>query len=257
MIHQAKSYIRFLRRSKNKHGIHSPFVYDLTTGCFNDKTKYPEYHLFKKYRKALLADHSTIKMKDYGEGSRIFKGNARKISEIARVAGLRKKRQKLLFRLCRYLKAESVLELGTSLGLGTIALAVANTGKSVETVEGCEQTLQTAKQYLNRFKIENVILHHQLFSDFLKGLPRKTFDLVFIDGDHNGDRTYQYFEELLNHVHNDSVLIFDDIYWNPGMTRAWERIIAHEKVTVSIDTFQWGLVFFRKEQLKQEFVIRT
>lgn len=256
MIHQAKSYIRFLRRSKNKHGIHSPFVYDLTTKCFNDKTKYPEYKIFKKYRKALQSDSSTIEMKDFGQGSRIFKGNARKISEIARVAGLRKKRQKLLFRLCRYFKCSSILELGTSLGIGTIALASANPKHVVETVEGCENTLRTAQSYFNKFEIRNIATHNDLFFDFLNRLPQKTFDLVFIDGDHNGERTFQYFEKLVNFVHNDSVLIFDDIYWNPGMTQAWEKIIAHPKVTVSIDTFQWGFVFFRKEQRKQEFIIR-
>lgn len=256
MIYQAKSYIRFLRRSKNKHGIHSPFVYDLTIKCFNDRTSYPEYIIFKKYRKALLTDHSKIKMKDFGEGSRIFKGNARKVSEVAKIAGLRRKRQKLLFRISQYFGCSSVLELGTSLGLGTIALALANKEETIETVEGCENTLTKARAYFNQFEIKNIASHHNLFSDFLDKLPAKTFDLVFIDGDHNGERTYGYFKKLINYIHNDSVLIFDDIYWKPEMTQAWEKIIAHEKVTVSIDTFQWGLIFFRQEQQKQDFVIR-
>ena len=60
----------------------------------------------------------------------------------------------------------------------------------------------------------------------------------------------------LKNVHNDSVIIFDDIYWSKDMTDAWWQIIANEKVTLSIDTFQWGMVFFRKEQPKQHFVIR-
>lgn len=256
MIHQAKSYIKFLRLSKNKHGIHSPFVFDLTTKCFNDRKKYREYTLLKKHRKALLSDNSKIMMKDFGEGSRIFKGNARKISEIAKVAGLRKKRQRLLFRISRYFECNSVLELGTSLGMGSMALASADKNRKITTVEGCENTLAKAKEYFYRFGIENIETHHQLFMNYLDELPQKSFDLVFIDGDHNGERTYHYFEKLLKNVHNDTVLIFDDIYWNPGMTKAWEKINGHEKVTVSIDTFQWGMVFFRKEQQKQHFVIR-
>jgi len=41
------------------------------------------------------------------------------------------------------------------------------------------------------------------------------------------------------------------------MEAAWEIIKTHPKVTVTIDTFQWGLVFFRKEQPKEHFVIRA
>ena len=41
------------------------------------------------------------------------------------------------------------------------------------------------------------------------------------------------------------------------MSEAWEFIKTHEKVTVSIDTFFWGIVFFRKEQVKEHFTIRV
>lgn len=249
--------MRFLRLSKNKHGVHSPFVYSLTTQCFNDKTKYQVYKTFKKHRKALLKDQSKITMKDFGEGSRIFKGNPRKISEIIKVAGLRKKRQCLLYRISTYLKCKNILELGTSLGLGSIALALSDKSHTIHTVEGCPNTLSKANAYFDKFDIHNIETHQELFSDFLSKLTSETFDLVFIDGDHNGDRTYTYFEKLLPHIHNDSILIFDDIYWSEDMTKAWKKIIAHSKVTVSIDTFQWGLVFFRTEQEKQHFVLRV
>jgi hypothetical protein len=41
------------------------------------------------------------------------------------------------------------------------------------------------------------------------------------------------------------------------MEDAWEEIKAHPKVTVTIDTFQWGIVFFRKEQRKEDFFVRV
>lgn len=201
-------------------------------------------------------DQSAIEMRDFGEGSRIFKGNARKVSEIVKVAGLRKKRQRLLFRISKYLECKHILELGTSLGLGSIALALSDRNNTIHTVEGCPNTLDKANEYFKKFDILNVETHQELFNDFLPKLTSETFDLVFIDGDHNGERTYGYFEKLLSHIHNDSVLIFDDIYWSEDMTEAWNNIIVHPRVTVSIDTFQWGLVFFRKEQQKQHFIIR-
>jgi len=41
------------------------------------------------------------------------------------------------------------------------------------------------------------------------------------------------------------------------MSEAWAIIINHPKVTVSIDTFYWGIVFFRKEQVKEHFTVRV
>jgi len=81
--------------------------------------------------------------------------------------------------------------------------------------------------------------------------------LVFFDGNHQKEATLEYFEALLPAIHNDSVFIFDDIYWSKNMTEAWKLIKAHPKVTVTIDTFFWGLVFFRSEQKKEHFTIRV
>lgn len=257
MIHQSKSYIKFVRLSKNKHGVHSPFVYDLVTKCFNDKKKYPEYHVLKTYRQALLKDSSMFEMKDFGQGSRVFKGNARKVSAVVKNAGMKKKRQRLLFRLAKYFNSENILELGTSLGLGTIAFSLSNEFAAIHTVEGCPNTLNKAQEYFEKFNLHNIEIHQKIFKDFLEQNASEKYDLIFIDGDHNGERTLAYFNSLMKNIHNDSIIIFDDIYWSKDMTEAWQQIIANEKVTVSIDTFQSGMVFFRKEQPKQHFIIRV
>jgi hypothetical protein len=40
------------------------------------------------------------------------------------------------------------------------------------------------------------------------------------------------------------------------MERAWAAIKAHPSVTVTIDLFYVGLVFFRKKQPRQDFWLR-
>jgi hypothetical protein len=51
-------------------------------------------------------------------------------------------------------------------------------------------------------------------------------------------------------------LIFDDIYWSEGMKQAWAEIKAHPQVTVTVDMFWIGLVYFKKGQVKEDFKIR-
>ena len=82
-----------------------------------------------------------------------------------------------------------------------------------------------------------------------------THNLIYFDGNHSKKATLEYFELLLSTATNDSVWIFDDIHWSSDMEEAWEVIKNHPLVTVTIDTFQWGIVFFRKEQKKEHFII--
>jgi hypothetical protein len=80
--------------------------------------------------------------------------------------------------------------------------------------------------------------------------------MLFIDGNHSYEATMRYFELSKPFLNNESMVVFDDIYWSKGMTRAWEQIKADPQVKVSIDLFFVGLVFFRKEQVKENFKLR-
>src|SRR5688572_31440533 len=57
--------------------------------------------------------------------------------------------------------------------------------------------------------------------------------------------------------HNYSVFVFDDINWNEGMQKAWKEIKDHPEVTLSIDLFYAGMIFFRKEKQQKEHFVRS
>lgn len=262
MFQIIKSYFIFLWQSQNQHGIHSPFVFDLVTKCFYDKLVYVAYSDLKNYRKSLLANKNHINVTDFGAGSRVFKSNERQISKIAKSAGISENRAKLLFRMVQYFEPISILEMGTSLGLATSALALGNKKAIVKTLEGCISTMSIAKKTfdvssfdLQKAKIE---FFHTEFFNYLKTDNQQvtTINLIYFDGNHSCKATLEYFDLLLPTATNDSVWIFDDIHWSTDMELAWKTIQNHPKVTVTIDTFQWGIVFFRSEQTKQNFVIR-
>lgn len=168
MLHIVKSYFYFLWSSTNQHGVHSPFVFDLVTKCFYDKTNYPEYSILKNYRNSLLHNKNTIEVTDFGAGSRVFKSNTRAINEIAKNAGISPKRAELLFRLVRYFQPDSILEIGTSLGLGTSALALGNKKARITTLEGCANTMAIAKNQLQLQNLNNVEFETTEFSSYLK-----------------------------------------------------------------------------------------
>ena len=51
------------------------------------------------------------------------------------------------------------------------------------------------------------------------------------------------------------ILIFDDIHWSEDMNEAWKIICSHKSVTLTLDLFQFGIVFLKKELSKQDFII--
>ncbi len=256
MIYQAKSYIKFLRKSKNQHAVHSPFVYEFVTQCLYDKQKYDAYPTLKQYRKALQKSTETIQVADFGKGSRVFKKAKRKVSKIAKTAGTPKKRQQLLFRMAQYFKPEKVLELGTSLGKGTVALSLGNENGHITTVEGCPQTAAIAKRQFETFKRNNIELKQQDFTSFLNEDRTSHYDFIFLDGHHDKTATLDYFTQLLPKITSETVVILDDIHWSRGMTEAWKTLVQHPKVMVSIDTFHWGILFFRETLSKEHFYLR-
>jgi predicted O-methyltransferase YrrM len=258
MWFKIKSYLHFLLTSTNQHGVHSPFVFDLICHCIYKKTPKVQLNLFKQTKKWLYLNDETITVTDFGKGSSIFKSNQRKVNDIAKVAGISTKKAGLLMRLIAYFNAKNCLEIGTSVGLGTSAMHIAHSTANITTLEGCKQTAQIAKQLFHHFNFNNINIHIGEFENTIpQVIQNETFDLVYFDGNHQKKPTLFYFNNCLKTVSNNSVFIFDDINWSNEMANTWEEIKAHPKVTVTIDLYFWGLVFFRTEQLKQHFKIRV
>jgi len=69
--------------------------------------------------------------------------------------------------------------------------------------------------------------------------------------------TDETIEKFLMTIENDSFWILEDIHANAASETLWEKIKMNPKVTVTIDTYQFGLVFFRKEQVEEHFIIRA
>ncbi|WP_395054036.1 class I SAM-dependent methyltransferase, partial [Flavobacterium sp.] len=115
-----------------------------------------------------------------------------------------------------------------------------------------------AKNQCKLQDFNNIEFINTEFSTFLKNDWARTQpnSLIYFDGNHTKKATLEYFELLLPTITNDSVWIFDDIHWSTEMEEAWKIIKNNNKVSVTIDTFQWGFVFFRTQQEKEHFVIR-
>ena len=83
-----------------------------------------------------------------------------------------------------------------------------------------------------------------------------SLDLVFFDANHKGIPTLLYFNMCLEKINSQTIFIFDDIYWSKEMTNAWQEIYMHPKVSISIDLFSIGIVFFNPDLKKEHYIVK-
>ena len=257
MLSKVKSLITHLIKGRTKYYIHSPFVFSFINEVLHDKREFYFFEDIQKVRLELLKNTSIIDVEDFGAGTKTVPATARKISSIAKTACITKKYGQLLTHIVDHFQNTSILEMGTCLGLGTSYLAMPNSKARVITLEGDKQLTLFADKTLKQLHIKNTEV---IMGNFSVTLPialekLKTIDLAFIDGNHSYGPTIDYFHQILSHVTNDSILIFDDIHWSEDMEKAWRAICSHPKVTVTIDLYRMGIVFFRQEQAKENFIL--
>lgn len=255
-------YIRYFITAKNGkgHGIHSPFVYDFVVHVLDPK-QYRDtgFENIEALRKELKASKQVLEVLDLGAGSKFTQTKVRAVGSIARSAAKSAKYAQLLYRLIRHYHIEHVLELGTSLGLTTRYLSLANPPHEVITIEGAPGIAAFTKSKFIAEGISNVALYAGDFNNQLEPALEKMqgSKLIFVDGNHDQVATLEYFKIISKYVGPSDIIVFDDINWSRGMEKAWEEIQKCEEVSCTIDLFFIGVVLFRKEfKEKLNFSIR-
>lgn len=257
MLFPLFQYIKYLFSSFHLHGIHSPFVFKFNRDVLQCKDRYYVFDEIESLRAALLLVNRKIEHHDFGAGGKLNGKKSKSIASIAKKSSKKPKHAQLLFRMVKFANAKNILELGTNLGISSAYLATATAGSNVTSIEGCPNLAKVAKLNFKKLNINNIKVEVGNFDvELPKILKTKTpLDFIFIDGNHTKEATLRYFYLCLAQIHNDSILVFDDIHWSKGMQEAWKEIKSCEKVAISIDLFQMGIVFFRKGQEKEDFTI--
>jgi predicted O-methyltransferase YrrM len=195
---------------------------------------------------------------DFGAGRETQGSYPVSVRHLAINSGTPPAKGRLLYKLAKRVSPGYALELGTSLGLSAACIKLAAPGCHLTTMEGAPEVAGLARQNFKKLGFDDIMVREGRFADtlpdYLTGIP--ALDLAFFDGDHRYEPTVNYYLQCAEKAGNDSLFIFDDIHWSPDMERAWNFITHHEQNTLTIDLFDFGLVFFRKESTKEHYIIR-
>jgi predicted O-methyltransferase YrrM len=256
-LKQLLRYLNYYMNAKSKYKIHSPFIYDLLIYVIYYEQYEPEFEIIDSIRESLMTDETYLEFIDFGakgKGVQVRK----KIKNIAKRSSSEVKYSRLLFRLVKHFEPKTLLELGTSFGISTMYQALAAEKNKLITFEGSKEICDIARKNFKRLGLRNVEIINDNFDNALSKVLENIdkIDYVFFDGNHRKVPTINYFEQCLTKVHQDTVLIFDDIHWSDEMEEAWKYIQEHPEVVITIDLFFLGLVFFNRNTIKQNHIIR-
>lgn len=208
-------------------------------------------------RKRYLKDQTIINIDDYGAGSMVNKRRLRKISEIAKVSASSKRKSAFLNSLVSYYRPQTIIELGTSLGIGAMSLSLANNKSKIYTLEGSAELLEIANESFKELGINNIETVCGRFDEQLPQLLNKLkwVDLFFIDGNHTYEATIRYYQMALKHSKPGTIIVFDDIRWSGNMLKAWQDICCNKEAKVIVDLLNMGIVFVNAELMGKYFRI--
>ena len=248
------AYLKYWLFQEDKYSLQSPFLFKIYQELFIFLSERKESDLdIEEIRNDLLNSAVTIKVDDFGAGSKKVNTQIRRISDITKYSTSSRKFAQVYQYFCRLTPAQTVLELGTCVGLTSRYLSRITSGTTY-TFEGSEEIRGIA---IGSEAIENLHFIQGRISERLPEILRQVdhVDFALIDANHTYGGTMNAYNQIKGKVLPTSILAIGDIHWSPEMEIAWKEIINQEEVKLSLDFFECGIIFFESPVPKNHFIL--
>lgn len=208
----------------------------------------------ESWRKTLLKDNEILHIEDFGAGSKKLKKETLRSTKAVTLYSTSNKKFSLLYQFfCMQSPSNNVIELGTCVGLNSLYLSKVTKSK-LYTFEGSKGLIKKAKEGPGSDDIAYVEGNiGETLPEVLRQIGH--IDFILLDANHTYEGTRSYFNLILPYLHEQSVVAIGDIHWSREMEKAWEEIIQFTDVSLSLDFFECGILFFRKGLSKNHYTL--
>jgi predicted O-methyltransferase YrrM len=239
--------LSFFWHARTRHDVHSPFLAEFVEKVVEDERWFYAFSAIEKVRQHRRShDKELIKPSGFGAGSQFATQPTIHAGTLLHRSAVPPSTGRQLFRLAHWLQARRILELGTAQGVSAAYLAAADRRAKMISIEGHPPLAERAALFLQSLDLHNVQV---INDDFDSALPAALHtlglvDLLFIDGDHRGEKVMHYAERCLNYCTKKTVWVIADIHWSHSMHEAWKKLQKLPGVSFSVDLFHLGIIFF-------------
>ena len=262
------------------YGIHSPFVFDLITNVIEERRLYYCYEQLHTVRLQLLQDKRkiTVRYRTISENKptadletstpATVRNQTMTIKKAIETYCYTETEDRLLFRLANYFQPKTILVIGSEFGLTPLYLTAFTKETTCIVIEPESSIATIAQEYLKKYALANIVF--PVLEDKHIGSPER-FDFIIwshsftpfpINKPTGNSSIHQpdfksasipsfdealslvNFDRFLPYINDESVMIISGIHASSNRRKVWNAICVHPKVTVTIDLYHFGIVFF-------------
>ncbi|MEI8100093.1 MAG: hypothetical protein WCH09_00850 [Bacteroidota bacterium] len=255
-------YIIYLVQSSNRHGVHSPFVYD-----FADKVLYRQF--VNSYEPAAELCRKRMLQSD----AKILLNSELKEISLSDVANNRiplAKYYRLLFRWIQYKQlGGNIIEIGSSLGVLPLYLQRGNIHYEHDLIQRFfsydrSKKINEITQFnLRSYENNELVISHPFteVTEIVKhfnhhSIPNSPISLLVINDALSNSEFWSIIEFASPRLESNGFIAIFGINNSEESRLRWKQLENDDNFRVTIDLFGMGLVFARKEQIKEAFLLR-
>lgn len=251
LIQRLILYGRYYLGAKSIYQMHAPYMYDLLQFIYDQDRNYYDFIKIHEASKYLETNYNLIVETEF---SKTHQQAGLNIATMYKKSGHSLLAYERLYRLVTFIKSKNSLELGASVGMSGLSIALANKYGTHTSVEGNRTLAESTNSLFKNYELNSAHCVHARFDEFLVSKSKSSlFDFVFIDGDHRYQALLDNFNKLVTMLTEDAVILIDDIHWSEEMHKAWIELSRHPSIHCSLEMMRWGMLFKSKKLTKGHF----
>lgn len=241
-------------RYRKGFGVHSPFVFNLITKVIDERRPYYSFYDIELERRKLLYHQEEMTYPDRQHKNKL---HTRSVAEIVSREAISKKHGALLFRLVNYFKSKYILQVGSTTGISTLYLTSYASDLKCIALENVPSFAVIASDLFKKQARNPIDLRVGNYKDLLPSALKKMpqVDFVFFNTLYEQHNNLYLFEEAVKYINSDTVFVFDGIRANKEMKSFWREVCHHPIVTVTVDLYSLGIIFFNPKLYKRNYIV--
>ncbi|MCQ2344843.1 MAG: class I SAM-dependent methyltransferase [Paludibacteraceae bacterium] len=225
LLFDIKVWLRYQLKAhyRRGHHVHSPYTYRLFRNVLFERWPYYSFNEIEKIRKNQAQNGEKSDNPKYTQ---------------------------LLQRLCATNNAKTIIEIGRTNGISTMYLASNNTHSTVYSISDKKPTDVFIKtRYTN--------IHQCKAAELQRTIDKaESIDILYVRRSCGFNEIDNIFDLCKPKSNDGSIFIFDDIHKDSQTEKKWENILESDNVTLSLDLYRVGLVWFKKDLKKQHYTVK-
>ena len=238
----ARVVYRLTARYRGGHRVHSPYLFHFLNFVLFEERPYYIYGKMKAVCRRLSRSRECIKG---------VHGGTVRVARLVQADSEALRLNELLHRICVYIHARSVVEVGTGAGVCAAYMAAADSRSTVRTLESDRALADYAVKLHKELKLNNITVYSGCMNQQLEQMLAEAGSVdmfhIVLNGNMTFDMMTAVYEACRGSAHRGSVMVIDGIHVSRQAELLWKRVVADSAVSLCVDIYRRGIVWFNPD----------